>query len=182
MQNHLSCPIQKLSFFFFFIFRLLRPTLCNQRAARAVTSIKITLVLYHAHSFRSLPSLSKRDHVLSRNVRSFVNVIQKSGWRAPVSNRTPRAQRKHGRARVSPHRRNVSIGARMHAARRQRLLARKSIGDDTTIAAYFIHWPYSPVTAGVYTVGCFREQRYQRLSVPGHVRFHGHPAVCSRTH
>jgi len=44
------------------------------------------------------------------------------------------------------------------------------------------HAVYSPVAAGVHAVSRLREQRHQGFSVPGHVRFHGHPALCSRAH
>jgi len=40
---------------------------------------------------------------------------------------------------------------------------------------------YSPVAASIHAVGCFRKQRHQRLSVPGHTRFHGHSIVCALT-
>jgi len=33
-----------------------------------------------------------------------------------------------------------------------------------------------PVAAGVDAVGRLREERHQGLCVPGHARFHGHPA------
>jgi len=44
------------------------------------------------------------------------------------------------------------------------------------------HAAYSPIAAGVHAIGRLREQWHQGFSVPGHVRFHGHPALCSRVH
>lgn len=98
-----------------------------------------------------------------------------------VLNRAPRTAQRWSRVRCT-----VATYRSEHSVYRNttRLFVRKSIVAPGHVASITDrdHIGYSPVAAGIHAVGCFRKQRHQRLSVPGHTRLHGHPSVYGRSY